>query len=337
MSVGSGTEPERQRARVVLPGVGLEVSRLGFGTSAVMSRVNRRESVRLLEAALDCGLTHFDTARSYGFGEAELAVGDVLVGRRDQVTVTTKAGILPPRRSAGLGAAKALARGVLAVMPGMRAVIRRRAGTLVQAGRFDECTMRESLEASLRSLRTEYVDVLLLHEPSCEVLDSEEPLSFLERVRAEGKVRAFGIAATPQVVAHALNRVPEYAPVVQIPNSVFAPTLQVLNLDQGRTVVTHSALGAAIAELRTDLAGHAELRDRWSRELQVDIKQTGVLEGLALQYALAALPKGVVLFTSTKAEHIRENAAALNTAASGDQLDRLVQLVSEWMQSKRQG
>ena len=44
-----------------------------------MARLGRRESVRLLEVAYDSGITHFDTARSYGYGEAESAVGEFLV------------------------------------------------------------------------------------------------------------------------------------------------------------------------------------------------------------------------------------------------------------------
>ena len=65
---------------VALPGTELAPSRLAFGSAPLMARLGRRESVRLLEVAHDSGITHFDTARSYGYGEAESAVGDFLVG-----------------------------------------------------------------------------------------------------------------------------------------------------------------------------------------------------------------------------------------------------------------
>lgn len=330
----SGTGGKAGALRVRLGDAGFELSRLGFGTSALMSRVNRRDSVRLLRTALECGVTHFDTARSYGFGEAESAVAEVLRGQRDLITVTTKVGILPPRRSAGLSAAKAVARGVLSVLPGMRAAVRRSAGSLVQAGRFDARSMEASLHASLRQLRTEYVDVLLLHEPAAEVLRTHEPLEFLERVRREGKVRAFGIAATAEVAAYALRETPAYPGLVQMPNSVFAPRLQELS-GRKRVGFTHSAMGPSLAELRAALAQDAALRERWLRELQVDVLQPGGLERLALQYALEDLPEGCVLFTSTRPEHVRENAAVLRTAADPEQIGRFARLVQEWTRSGR--
>ena len=56
---------------LTLPGTSLSVSRLGFGCSQLMARMNRRQSVRLLQAAFDAGVTHFDVARDLG---AELTI-----------------------------------------------------------------------------------------------------------------------------------------------------------------------------------------------------------------------------------------------------------------------
>ena len=314
-----------------LPGFAIEISRLGFGTSALMSRVNRRDSLRLLETALDEGITHFDTARSYGFGEAETVLGDLLAGQRERITVTTKVGIVPPRRSFGLSATKAMARGVLSIFPGMRTLLRSGAGSLVQPGRFDTRTMTDSLEASLRHLRTDYVDILLLHEPSVEVLATEEPLNFLRRVQVEGKVRHFGIAAHGSVAAYALENAPSYASVRQLPHSVFAPAVQELRNDPYAAVITHSAITMRLQELRGWLANDAPAQRRWRHELATDVLEQGTLERLALQYAFSDLPQGAMLFTSTKPAHIRANAAALRTAVPADQLMRFAQLVREWM------
>ncbi len=313
--------------RVRLPGTGIEVSRLGFGTSALMSRVNRRDSLRLLETALDEGITHLDTARSYGFGEAELVLGDLLAGRRSRITVTTKVGILPPHCSLGLSAAKYVARGLLSVLPAARASLRRGAGGLIHSGRFDARSMSESLETSLRRLRTDYVDILLLHEPSAEILATEEPWDFLRRVQCEGKVRHFGIAASPEVAENA----PLYSAVMQLPNSVFAPSLNHLRSRSDRSIITHSAMTTRLEELRHWLANNAAAQARWSGELQMNVLQQGMLERLSLQYAFADLLQGAVLFTSTKPAHIRENAAALRTEVPIEQLHRFAQLVREWM------
>ncbi len=323
----------RAQLRIRLPRTGIEISRLGFGTSALMSRVNRRDSLRLLETALDEGITHFDTARSYGFGEAETVLGDLLPRQRSRITITTKVGILPPRHALGLSVAKALARGVLSMLPATRAPLRRGAGSLVKPGCFDARTMTESLEASLRHLRTDYVDILLLHEPAAEVLATEEPLHFLQRVQAEGKVRYFGIAAHPDVVAYALEQAPLYTQLMQVPNSVFAPNRHELPKDS-HAVITHSAITTRLKEFRAWLANDVAEQKRWRHELGTDALEQGRLERLAVQWALAALPQGAVLFTSTKPAHIRENAAALRAAAPAEQLARFAQLARGWMMRK---
>ncbi|MGI4827816.1 MAG: aldo/keto reductase [Janthinobacterium lividum] len=322
-------EPDRG-PRVQWHGIEQELSPLGFGTSALMSRVNRRDSARLLQTALDAGITHFDTARSYGFGEAEMAVGDLLAGRRDRVTVTTKVGILPPRRSAGLAAAKAVARGLLRVLPGMRDQLRRRAGGLVQAERFDTASMTDSLHTSLRQLRTDYVDFLLLHEPSFAVLATTEALSFLERVQREGKVRNFGIAATPEVAEIALEQAAEYTSVLQLSHGVFTPNLQSLRRGPPGVVFTHSALGTRFGALQAQLKQDARLRAQWTEALRVDLGEPGSLVGLALQYARVALPRVVVLFTSTQPAHVLQNAAALKPVISAEELKKFEALVQEW-------
>ena len=319
---------------VEIPGLGRTISRLGFGTAALMSRVSRRDSVRLLETALEEGITHFDTARSYGFGEAELAVGDVLAGRRDRITVTTKVGILPPRRSALLSPAKAFARGLLRAAPSLRAPLRRGAGGLVVAGRFDVESMTASLHTSLRHLRTDYVDLLLLHQPSCEMLASDEPLAFLERVQREGKVRQFGVAADAGAITYALEQAPAYAPVVQLANNVVEPMLLRIPAAQGRTVIAHSPLGAWMSGLLQSLKHNGTMAAEWSRALEADVREPGCLPQLALQWAMADVPRGVVLFSTTKPAHVREDAAALRTAASSERLRRFEQLMRQWAMSR---
>src|SRR5438105_7640592 len=101
-------------------------SGIGYGCSQLMARTGRAESIRLLEAAFDAGITHFDVARSYGYGEAESALGAFLAGRRDQVTVTTKLGLGPPRGSGLLKVAKVAARAAVAAAPPLGRVIGRR-------------------------------------------------------------------------------------------------------------------------------------------------------------------------------------------------------------------
>ena len=75
-------------------------SSFGFGTAYLGRRHGLRDGSKLLSAAFDGGITHFDTAPMYGLGLAERILGRFLTGRRDAVTVATKVGLpAPPRVS----------------------------------------------------------------------------------------------------------------------------------------------------------------------------------------------------------------------------------------------
>lgn len=296
---------------VALPGTDLSPSRLGFGTAGLMARLGRRESVRLLEVAHDSGITHFDTARAYGYGEAEGALGEFLGGRRDAVSVTTKLGIVPPRRSRGLQGAKAAARLAARALPPIRPLLRGRAASMVEVGSFTPEAARASLETSLRELGIDGVDILLLHE--CRPADlTDALLDFLEGAVRDGKVRHFGIATDRDSTATILSQRPEFARVVQTRQTV---TDTPLVPPPGIGLITHSAVAPLLASL-SDRA-----RDEgWDRE---------TLGRLLLASALRANPAGVVLFSSTDEARIRSNAAL----ADGDglpagELDRLERLAA---------
>lgn len=83
--------PECQSHRSIFPAL----TALGFGCSAMGGRVSTRQSLVALGAAYDAGITLYDTARSYGYGQAETILGNFLRGRRDTVVISTKFGILP--------------------------------------------------------------------------------------------------------------------------------------------------------------------------------------------------------------------------------------------------
>jgi len=77
-----------------------QTTRLGFGCGSIMGATNRRDSLKLLESAYEAGIRHFDVAPMYGYGEAETCLGDFLGHHRGQITITTKYGILPQKKSA---------------------------------------------------------------------------------------------------------------------------------------------------------------------------------------------------------------------------------------------
>jgi D-threo-aldose 1-dehydrogenase len=293
---------------VALPGTDLVPSRLAFGSALLMGRLGRRRSVRLLEVAHESGITHFDTARSYGYGEAESAVGTFLTRHRDGVTVTTKLGMAPPRGAGGLRFAKGLVRAASQHAPGLRRVARRGAQRLSQTGCFDPGAARSSLETSLRELRTDAVDILLLHECTPADLQTEGLLDFLEGTVREGKVRSFGVGTDSESTRVILSERPEFARVVQVAHNAVDPTLERLPALAGRAVITHSAVGPALGRLTEALRDAGRSR-RWSEALGLDCANGQVLGRLLLAYALQSNQDGVVLFASANEQRIRSNAA----------------------------
>jgi D-threo-aldose 1-dehydrogenase len=299
---------------VELPRTDLNPSRLGFGSALLMARLGRRESVRLLETAHEAGITHFDTARAYGYGEAESAVGEFLSRHRESVTVATKLGMLPPRRSRSLAVAKRVARAAVGRAPAARRLLRRGAATMVRSGQFDPAQARSSLDTSLRELDVETVDLLLLHECRPADLETEGLFDFLQASVQAGKIRYFGIATDPASTALILADQPSFATVAQFEHNVRDDTLAAVP-DPGRTgVITHSAVREVIGPL-TALLRDPALRASWSQELELDLGRPGVPGRLLVAYALESNANGVVLFASTDEANIRANAAL----AGGDE------------------
>ena len=108
-----------------VPGIKIGIPVLGFGCSSLTS-VGRKQALRLLESAFDAGIRHFDTARYYGYGEAEGILGSFLKSCREQLTVTTKFGIDPPRRTSSLRIALGVGRQILRLVPSARKAVQQR-------------------------------------------------------------------------------------------------------------------------------------------------------------------------------------------------------------------
>ncbi len=149
----------------------LEVSTLVFGS---MGRTRQAESERrrVLDAAIDSGLTSIDTAPLYDFGDVERFLGDALGGRRDRVELLSKVGL---RWDEDHGE-------VLFATP--ERVVRRDSRPTA---------IRRDVEESLTRLRTDHLDLCQIHHPDRRV-PIEEALGELTRLRDEGKIRHIGVS-----------------------------------------------------------------------------------------------------------------------------------------------
>ena len=204
--------------RVTLPGTNLQTSRLGFGTAALHHLFRSRDRRALLGTALDAGLTHFDTAPMYGEGMAERELGRFLGSARQRITIATKFGFpaiaaferFPPL----LYAHRAL--GIIGrrIMPSLWDY---RPRSMILGD------VEKSLARSLKALRTDWIDLLLVHEP--RTLDIEPLLGlveWLENQKASGRVRYLGLAGSASSCLEIARQVPRLFDVLQVEDSLEA-------------------------------------------------------------------------------------------------------------------
>jgi aryl-alcohol dehydrogenase-like predicted oxidoreductase len=145
--------------------------------------------------ALDHGITHFDVARSYGYGLAEHGLRPFLKSHRNQVTIATKAGIRPRLKPNAARAIGPIARRVQSIRGLSPSTTRSIAGRSLDRLPFRSNDLNISLQTSLKNLRVDDVDVLFLHEPQPEDI-TDEVLTWLETVLASGLASRVGIATT---------------------------------------------------------------------------------------------------------------------------------------------
>jgi D-threo-aldose 1-dehydrogenase len=277
--------------------------------------------MRLLDAAFDSGIRHFDVAPMYGLGLAEAELGRFAQGRRDSISIATKFGIAATSLARGLALVQGPVRRLLAAVPSLRQGIRSRAagpssgraGALLYVGHgYSGPSARASLEASLRALRTDYIDLFLLHDPLPGDIWYEDVFAYLEHARAAGHIRAWGVAGEPGPSLAAAGRFPGSLPVLQVRDDIFSCSLQQVSSDVARAHITFGVLGRALPQLISYVTAYPERRRSWSASVGVDCGDPQSLARLLLQDRLRQNRSGVVLFSTIREEKIRGAAVAAN-------------------------
>src|SRR5262245_6280084 len=182
----------------------MAVSEVGFGAWAIGGNrygnsygpTDDVESIRAVHQALDMGCNFFDTADVYGHGHSEELLGRALAGRRQQVVLATKVGgnfynrdihpLLKDRIAQAVGSAFEEIKPD-ALLP------------VTHDANFTPSYIRFAVRKSLGRLRTEYVDLLLLHNPPQPLIAALETYGILEEMKKEGLIRAYGVSVhTPE-------------------------------------------------------------------------------------------------------------------------------------------
>ena len=334
-------------AGTVTLGDGLTVSALGFGAmvlNPVYGETDDAESLATLNRCLDLGVTFIDTANVYGGGNNERLISKLLAGRRDEVTLATKFGIVgnPADRAAGGPAA-----------------------------RGDGAYVHQCIDESLQRLNTDVVDLYYMHRRDLKVPIEETVGAMAELVRA-GKVRHLGLS---EVTADELRAAVAVHPIAAVQSewSVWSRDVErkvvPAAAELGVGFVPYSPLGRGFltGTIRSaaDLSSPTDFRRRMPRfaegALDVNLSVVDVIESVAAeqgataaQVALAWLRyradqlgvASVPIPGTRRASRVEENLGSLSVTLTPGQLAALDEasarvsgdrsVFPEWVSSARE-
>ncbi|HEX6685979.1 MAG TPA: aldo/keto reductase [Candidatus Limnocylindrales bacterium] len=289
----------------MVPAIGLGC----MGMSGSYGPADEHESIATIRRALDLGVSHLDTSASYGRGHNETLVGRAIAGRRDEVVLATKFGILRNEHEVRIDSSPARA--------------------------------RASCEESLRRLGTDVIDLFYVHRrhPSMPI---EATMEELARLVAEGKVRHVGLS---EVAADTIRRAHAVHPVaaLQMEYSIFSRDIEESVLptcrELGIGVVAYSPVGgglltgryAAPADVPEFMHGQprmAEANLDPNLELVARLRTIAAEIGctpaqLALAWLLAQGDDILAIPGTKRASYLEENIAAAGLHLGSEVLARI--------------
>lgn len=305
----SSTKSNDMKTRTL--GNGLEVSTLGFGCMGLSfpTAPTKEESIKLIRAAFEKGVTFFDTAQ--GYGNNELLVGEALEPFRQEVVIATKFGY--------------------------------KEGNVMLGTDSRPETIRTTAEASLKRLRTDVIDLFYQHRPDPNV-PVEDVAGAVKNLVDEGKVRHFGLCEVDAGTirrAHAVLPLTaiqsEYSMFYRAPEADIIPTLEELGIG----FVPFSPLGKGFltgtinADVELDKADTRNMLPRFSKEnraanqalvdlvVSVAHEKKATPAQVALAWLLAQKPFFVPIPGTSKLHRLDENLGSADVILSNDALTRI--------------
>jgi aryl-alcohol dehydrogenase-like predicted oxidoreductase len=256
-------------------GTDLTVSEFGLGCARIggIFKSEPQQFIELLAAALDAGITFFDTSNIYSQGESETLIGRAFRHRRDQVVIASKAGYVLPSQRRLIARIKPIVRPLIRALGVSRqhlpAAVR---GSLAQD--FSPTQLRKSVEDSLARLRTDRIDLFQLHSPPVDVVERGAWLEALETLKQQGKIRYYGVSCDSVDAAVAALRHSRVS-AIQVPINLLEraaiPALAIAR-EQGVGVIARECLANGLlvkelsrAEIRSYCQSDEEAEDKARR------------------------------------------------------------------------
>ena len=316
---------------------GIRVSAIGFGGWAIggsaeasgaplgWGRTSDDESLAAIRRAREAGVTFYDTADSYGFGRSESLLGIVLARYRQDVVIATKVG-----------------------------VVRTAAGDLKKD--FSRQHIFHAVDGSLKRLRSDYIDLYQVHNPTLEDLRRDEIQDAMERLQDAGKVRFWGVSiSTPEEGIEIIQR--GWAHALQVLYNVLnqAPARELFPLakEKGYGIVARVPLASGLltGKFRIDsLFASDDLRQNFltPRRLQEAIERVDEVKSIiggatrnlaegALRFVLADDAVSTTIPGARNPRQVETNVAAADGTLPPEILEKLRSRLGDYIFYQRHG
>ena len=309
---------------------------VGFGCAGLYKLASGRERSAVLSVAYEEGIRHFDVAPMYGLGRAEPELRRWMGRKRSELTIATKFGILPSAVGLSLGYVQGPARTVLSQCSGLGDRAREAAAgpaagwagrLLYSSPGYGAIAARRGLDRSLRALGTDYIDVLLLHDPGTGDVPTAEVGEFLEGARRAGKIRSWGVAGDPAPMLQLASEFKCRMPTLQVRHDMFSGPRPYGAAAEA--LIVFGVLGRATRRISKLASEDAATRRQLDELIGIGRRADEALAALLLEAAARDSGARVVLFSSTQPRRVRAAVTALakDQAAQSEELDRFLRIV----------
>jgi len=181
------------------------VSKLGIGTSAYGSRVNQKDANFIIETLINKGINYIDTSPYYGFGNAERIVAKSIQGKRNELFISTKFGISIRNSNSFIRKLIPWSRKIYSI-PGVKNAFKKTSGNYIIDKILTVEQVSTSIYSSLKNLRVEYLDLLIVHNNIGAYIEDNELIDYLLELRNKQIIFNYGVS-TNQLDESIVNKI----------------------------------------------------------------------------------------------------------------------------------
>ncbi len=280
---------------------GISTTNLGFGCSLLTRNNSLRDAILNLESVYDSGVRHFDCAKLYGFGQAEIILGKFARDKRHEITITSKTGLKAREMPLWTLPMVNFVRGIAKSNPKVNNVGLLNLSPIL--GVFSPNSIQNDLNISLKKIGTDYLDFYLLHEASISQANREDLIAVLQKNKTEGKIRKYGIASNSLSIKNEYLSLNGSYEILQHSERLFEQNIASMPLNDEKVMRIVYNIFSRLSLLKNELTNKQDFND--------PIK-------LLLSYYQKVNAKGITLFSATNNNNIFNTVKTWNDLSFGE-------------------